>query len=276
MLASGQVQLGYCSVSERLARQVQHLLLRFGGSASLRSRSVSTATGGAMRGSSTSRAPESIRTFADEIGIFGKEDALARCVRALQDRAAHANRDVIPPAVWDRLDAARDGASWSSVGRRAGFSDVSNLHVGQRGLSRDRLRAFADALHDRALAALATSDVYWDEVTAIEFVGVRQVYDLTVPNTRRLRRERRVRARRLGGAEHHRRRRAGDAAAGAVLLARNAARRARQPSLVRRGARRPVAAPLEPAHAGQTSNVAPRAPRTSSTTCRSTSTTPAT
>ncbi|MGG6268417.1 replicative DNA helicase [Leptolyngbya sp. AN03gr2] len=33
------------------------------------------------------------------------------------------------------------------------------------------------------LQELANSDVYWDEITAIEFVGEKQVYDLTIPKT---------------------------------------------------------------------------------------------
>src|SRR5690606_13777024 len=40
LLRSGQAQVGYASVSERLARQVQHLLLRFGVTAKLRLRWV--------------------------------------------------------------------------------------------------------------------------------------------------------------------------------------------------------------------------------------------
>jgi replicative DNA helicase len=40
LLSSGQAQLGYASVSERLARQVQHLLARFGVVAALKRRSV--------------------------------------------------------------------------------------------------------------------------------------------------------------------------------------------------------------------------------------------
>ena len=40
VLASGQVQLGFSTTSERMARQVQHLLLRFGVIASLRARNV--------------------------------------------------------------------------------------------------------------------------------------------------------------------------------------------------------------------------------------------
>jgi replicative DNA helicase len=64
-----------------------------------------------------------------------------------------------------------------------GLGDVSNLHVGRRGLSRRRLAAIARVLGDSGLADLATSDVYWDEVVSIERTGAKQVYDLTVPDT---------------------------------------------------------------------------------------------
>ena len=47
VLASGQAQLGYCTVSEKLARQVQHLLLRFGVVAALCERSVKYGSRGA-------------------------------------------------------------------------------------------------------------------------------------------------------------------------------------------------------------------------------------
>jgi replicative DNA helicase len=48
------------------------------------------------------------------------------------------------------------------------------------GLSRDRALAVADIVESRELRALATSDVYWDEVVAIEADGEETVYDLTV------------------------------------------------------------------------------------------------
>src|SRR5262249_28437342 len=64
----GGTQVGYSTVSERLARQVQHLLLRFGVLARLRARSVSYR--GTRRPSwqleITHR--DSLRMFIDEIG----------------------------------------------------------------------------------------------------------------------------------------------------------------------------------------------------------------
>jgi replicative DNA helicase len=183
VLASGQAQLGFCSTSERMARQVQHLLLRFGVIASLRRRRV------AYRGSRRTAFQlditdaESIRAFLGEIGIFGKEAALSRVKAALATKRYQTNRDLIPVAVWRQVDAARQGASWQSLGALMGLGDGVNLHVGRRGLSRRRLAALARVLGNKRLRDLAESDVYWDEVVAIEPMGVRRVYDLTIPDT---------------------------------------------------------------------------------------------
>ncbi len=183
VLTTGQAQLGFASVSERLARQVQHLLLRFGIIASLRSRQV------LYRGErrpvwqldiTDSRA---IRAFAREIGIFSKEAALDRANQVASGKRYQTNRDLIPIGVWDRIAAAKRGASWASLSRQLGHGEGADLHVGSRMPSRARLARFAAALDDEGLADLASSDVYWDEIVSIEPMGMKQVYDLTIPET---------------------------------------------------------------------------------------------
>lgn len=132
VLNSGQSQLGYCTVSERLGRQIQHLLLRFGIIAALKKRSVKY---------NNTRRPAwqlhitdalSIKNFIAEIGIFAKEAALAKVTAAISQKRYQTNRDLIPVEIWEQL---------------------------------------------------ANSDVYWDEIVAIESVGNKQVYDLTIPET---------------------------------------------------------------------------------------------
>src|SRR3989442_2622210 len=81
------------------------------------------------------------------------------------------------------MDAVRRGATWESLCPPMGLGGPPNLHVGRRALSRRRLGAIARALSDARLEELATSDVYWDEVVAIEPAGSSQVYDLTIPGT---------------------------------------------------------------------------------------------
>ena len=183
VLASGQAQLGYCTVSEKLARQVQHLLLRYGVIAALCERSVKYRGSRRQAFQLNVTDPGSIRAFIEEIGIFGKEAAAERVARALEGKRRHANRDLIPREAWRLIDEARGGESWASLSRRMGFGPGHNLHFGTRALSRDRMSRFAEALEDQRLRDLADSDVYWDEIVSIEPLGLEQVYDLTIPGT---------------------------------------------------------------------------------------------
>jgi replicative DNA helicase len=175
-------QLGFSTVSEKMARQIQHLLLRFGIIAKLRQRSVKY--GDTRRNSWQLDITHgaSIRAFAEHIGMFGKDDKLAEALSRLSDEMRN-NRDLIPLAVWQRLVTATGATSWSELARRAGLKSHTNIHVNQRALSRQRLSALATALQDDGLTALARSDVYWDEIISIEPLGVQQVYDLTIPET---------------------------------------------------------------------------------------------
>jgi replicative DNA helicase len=183
LLNSGQSQLGYCTVSEKLARQIQHLLLRFGIIAALKKRFVKY---------NNTRIPAwqlditdaiSIKNFIAEIGIFGKEAALAKVTEAISQKRYQTNRDLIPVEIWEQIAAAKGSETWSSLAQRAGIKSYTNIHVGKRALKRERLWILATALDNLPLQQLANSDVYWDEIISIESVGNKQVYDLTIPET---------------------------------------------------------------------------------------------
>jgi replicative DNA helicase len=75
-LDSGQVQVGYATVSERLARQVQHLLLRFGVIAQLRQRRVTDRDERREIWQIDITLAESLRSFTININIFTKEEEL--------------------------------------------------------------------------------------------------------------------------------------------------------------------------------------------------------
>jgi replicative DNA helicase len=70
----------------------------------------------------------------------------------------------------------------SALFAAAGLRTISPAGAAD-GVSRDRLDAIATALDDGQLRRLATSDLYWDRVVAIEPLGPREVYDATVPGT---------------------------------------------------------------------------------------------
>ena len=78
VLSTGQAGLSYSTVSKKLARDVQHLLLRFGVLAKLRTKLIKY--GGEHRLAYELRVLDasSIERFCVEIGAFGKEDKVAR------------------------------------------------------------------------------------------------------------------------------------------------------------------------------------------------------
>jgi replicative DNA helicase len=183
LLTSGQSQLGYATVSEKLARQIQHLLLRFGIIARLKKRAVKYNNTHRKAWQLDITDALSIKTFISEIGIFGKEAALAKVAEAISQKRYQTNRDLIPVEIWEQIAAAKGNESWSSLAKRAGIQGYTNMHVGKRALKRERLWILATALENLQLQNLATSDIYWDEIVSIESIGYKQVYDLTIPRT---------------------------------------------------------------------------------------------
>ncbi len=183
VLKTGQVQLGYCTVSEKLARQIQHLLLRFGIIATLKERSVKYKDTRRKAWQLDITDVYSIKNFISEIGIFGKEKAISQVEIALEQKKYHTNCDLIPIEIWEQIKVAKCNESWSSLAKRAGIKGYCNIDVGKRALSRERLWILATALENLPLQQLADSDIYWDEIVAIESMGEKQVYDLTIPNT---------------------------------------------------------------------------------------------
>jgi len=182
VLASGQSQLGYSSVSERLARQVQHLLLRFGVVAKLRQRWVRYREARRVSWQLDITDAESIQKFIAEIGIHGKQAAVNAVASAVRARRRQTNVDLVPTGIWKRIEAAKGAESWSQLARRAGVG-ASNPHAHRRSLSRAQLARYAMALGDRELTDLAGSDVIWDRIESIVPLGEKQVYDLTIPDT---------------------------------------------------------------------------------------------
>jgi len=180
--ASGQVQVGLCTVSERLVRQVQHLLLRFGILARVRPRAMRYRDGPRPSWHLQITHTDSIRTFCTRIGIHGKHAQIDAVMAALKTRAPHCNSDLIPTGIWSLIEREKGGMSWAELGRRAGLTS-SNLHAHRQRVSRQRLHRFAMALQSRELMALADSDLCWDRIERIEAIGNRQVYDLTIPDT---------------------------------------------------------------------------------------------
>lgn len=165
-----------CHISnEKLARQIQHVLLRFGILSELERRAVAQLS---------ISEPRSLKTLIDDIGMLGREDALTEICELLSHGQQEFDADCIPGDIWQEIEGAKGAEPWQSLTQRAGLENDCQIDDNCRPvLTRDRLLQLAIALEDSALQALATSDVYWDEIIEIAPAGLQQVYDLTIPET---------------------------------------------------------------------------------------------
>jgi replicative DNA helicase len=185
---AGYSRIGYGTVSEQLARDVQHALTRFGIRTKLRRRQVKYAYNGDVQRRRAFEvevmdAPSLLR-FCDEIGILGKQDAVDR----VRDRAARAQHqfslDVVPREVWVDIEKAKGELSWAEISRRCGRPSSHNWHLSRRGpLRRETVAELAEVLDDDRLRWWASPDVAWDRIVSIEPAGEDRVIDFTVPET---------------------------------------------------------------------------------------------
>jgi len=182
--ATRNAKIVYTTTSERLGRHVQHLLLRFGIIGSLCRFSVQYKGGRRPYYQLNITDPRSIETFAHEIGIFGKEDNVAKVLAHVRSRTRHhSHADTVPRRVWRTIDAAKQLEPMASLARRAGFATATKAQLLRTNLSRIKLQAIARTLCHHYLALLSKSDIYWDTIKSIEPTGDKQVYDLTIPET---------------------------------------------------------------------------------------------
>ena len=171
----------YCTVSEQLASDVQHLLLRFGIVAKKRRREVRYKEGTRTVWDVSFQDAENVDKFIGHIGMYSKMERLADVLQVALNRKENAPaHDLLPMEVWDMVLEEKGNRSWAEVSAATGRPRNHNWHVRRRRLSRRLLGEIAKALSSDRLMALADSDIVWDPIVSIEPVGIRPTYDLTI------------------------------------------------------------------------------------------------
>jgi replicative DNA helicase len=121
--------------------------------------------------------------FAAVVGGFGpRAAAVARLAAQLETVATNTNVDTLPVEVFAqvRTQMRAQGISTRAMARIRGTSYGGTSHF-RFAPSRQMLAEYADSLHAPELAVWATSDLFWDRVTAVTPAGEAEVFDLTVP-----------------------------------------------------------------------------------------------
>ena len=172
----------YASSSERLARDVQSLLLRLGITAALtrvpQSNSDRCQFHVRVTGASDTR------RFLEFVGAVGERRiAMARrLAEQVGGVTAKTNRDIIPGTAWRSM--VKPAMAANRMTDRGLQSALEMSYCGstlyKRSLGRERAARVAEIVGSDALRHLAMSDVYWDRIESIEPDGEAEVYDLTV------------------------------------------------------------------------------------------------
>ena len=168
----------YASNSRALIEDVAGLLLRF----EIVPR-LGTTTKGAYRPMHQAfvTSGDSMERFVDLIGAFGpKQRGLSEIVEYMSTRRTWSNRDTIPEDVWQRFIVVAGTASIKSIGAEigVGFAPSFNRYSPP---TRPLVQKLADHFEDDELARISSSDVFWDSLIGVEYLGEEEVFDATVP-----------------------------------------------------------------------------------------------
>ena len=171
--------ISYSSSSERMIRQVQHLMLRFGVLSTLRSKTVTT-NGKEFLTFELTVYGENVLTFIAQIGFFGTKAEIAKTAAdEMLGLVRNPNTDTIPREIWDQFKVN----NWAATGRALGYSSPKSLsHSVTYSPSREKLLRIAQVQENRGIQLLAQSDIFWDEIIdVIEINESTEVYDISVP-----------------------------------------------------------------------------------------------
>jgi DNA repair protein RadA/Sms len=177
----GQPGVSYSTISRRLAEDVQHILLRFGISAKLRTKQIQVREKPYFAYEVTFLGVPQVQHFLREIGISGRENSCHRIREMRIPVLPSTQRDTIPTGAnfWNLLQSVNPDLSLKQISRLAGTSFHPERSNGP--LSRYTVTKLANTYTLPHLRALAFGDVAWDTIKSVIPVGEAEVFDLSVP-----------------------------------------------------------------------------------------------
>ena len=175
----------YASSSGKLSTGVQSLLLRLGINATLRV--VSQGQKGRDQYHVVVGGKPDLEKFINLVGAVGKykQEGLQSINLYINNSGkANTNRDLIPKEVWKmHVNIAREEMRLTTRQMQASLGmKYCGTSLYKNAIGRDRAYKLSEILKSMDILNLATSDIYWDKVKAIDLFEEELVYDLTVPN----------------------------------------------------------------------------------------------
>jgi DNA polymerase III subunit alpha len=190
-IAAEQNFTPYAATSSRtLAKQLQHLLLRFGIVSKVTEKNFAYKEG---RTGYTVHVVgrRSVEKFLESIAphMVGRERQLG----CLREYLAHTpanleSIDTLPPEIkdWVKTEKDKSGLTWRDIEER---SDVcvkelcGDLKPHKKGFRRETVRKLAKFFYSQKLQQACSEDIFWESVISVECHGEEMTYDLEVSPT---------------------------------------------------------------------------------------------
>ncbi len=181
----------YATSSQRLATDLQHLLLRFGIWSVVHTKKFKYRGGHKTGYTVEVSSYGNIKLFGDYFGkylIGAKKIAIIELIKKIKKTystiRARGTSDTIPVGVYEviRREMSIQNISAKKIAKKANVSwRLLHRDARRKGYLRGTIAAIGKALVSEKLIELSKSDLYWDEIKSVAPCGVEEVFDLSVP-----------------------------------------------------------------------------------------------
>jgi len=175
-----KVSLYYGTGSKKLAYDVFYLLLRLGINSVI---TKSKKQGYEDMYDVVVQGKENQLKYLKKIGFVGRKIKITKsAIKFLNSIESNPNNDVIPKEIWEVIEDLRikKNLTTREFHNKLGWA-YSGTQRQKNGISRPRLNKILKVVSNKYLKDLSNSDIFWDEIKSIEKIGIREVYDATVP-----------------------------------------------------------------------------------------------
>ncbi|MFW6272611.1 MAG: LAGLIDADG family homing endonuclease, partial [bacterium] len=182
--------ISYSSTSKKMIDQIHILLSRFGIISRKRTKEVKSYEN-YLAYEIEIRDKENIELFLNEIGFkFSKKEKATKIINHLKEiKNNRGFLDCFPPGYsldvqlevneFIRKNGPQNRKWWQQKPIRC---LSASLKRGNK-LNRNTIKEIAEIINSDTLRKDAESDIFWDQIQSIEFIGNHKTYDLTVPET---------------------------------------------------------------------------------------------
>ena len=175
-------EIGYSSTSERLIYQIQHLLTRFGIISKVRKVNTNMNT---TAYSLVIQDKASMLLFLNEVGFLFQKKKKEKSVREiLLKRESNCGfLDVLPPEILLLIKQQIVGRKNRAWYRQLAIRNLERSIRSGRPMNREGGRRLLPILNSPIVSQIINSDIWWDQIKSIRYVGREQTYDLAVAET---------------------------------------------------------------------------------------------